>query len=409
MFDRNLPWRVVSGDVPGCPIGTVVTLSIRGNLFDVSRPWAGVAASVDLRSATVTLVNDGRDCVVHSSAGEAVFTRNELGFNQPAGVYAAPSAPRPLPSELVMPTRLKYLEGRWSSPGYRSGRMRAYWAEGFFALILVGCIWQVVLSVQGVFLAGRELTSNVPAPSELDAFLASARTATTLFGFCIIALMVALLAWLSRSVEIVPPLAGGTPGDSPRMSMGWWFVPIIDFWKPYTVLRELWDRLSVPARPPGGLLVEAYWVTLLGGFFVDKLSSVVESGSSSWATIQSAYWISVVGSVLYVAAAIFGFVVVREIQARADIRAKALGFDGRPASLPFEPGAAWAPSWPVNQAQAVPMPIASVPVAPMPAAPAPPQLVDTGESLRKLNELREQGLVTEDEYTAKRTDILNRL
>lgn len=412
VLDRTQAWRVVSGHVPGCPPGTVVTLAIRGNMFEVTRPWAGIAASLDSRSANATLGNDGRDCVISSPDGEVVFTKHDTSAVPQPRYPTSPAGPQSLPSELVMPNPSGYLEGSWNSSGYRSGRMRALWTEGIFVVTALAFISQVVLAVQGVGMAGRAVAGNVPAAAEVTAFVEASRISTDAIGLCFIALAIAYLAWISRTVEIVPTLGGGTPKDSPRMSIGWWFVPIAFLWKPYTVVREVLDRLSVPAKPPGGLVVEAWWFCLLGGFIVDHVASAITPGPGAWSTFQTALWLTVVGSLLYLGAAIFGFLVVRDIQARADLRSKALGFDVRPGAYAFDPGAYRSAAWlgtPTGSTPQVPAPAYQPAPAPVAAATPMPEPSPTGVALRHLNELREQGLVTEDEYTAKRAEILSRI
>jgi hypothetical protein len=168
----------------------------------------------------------------------------------------------------------------------------------------------------------------------------------------------------------------------------------VDFWKPYSILRELWDRLSVPSRPAGGLVVAAWWLPLIGGFLLDKVAAVfVTAGPipAPWSELQLVDLAEVAVVTGYFIAAVFGLLMVREIQARADFRANALGFDSRPATLPFTPGPIWTPP---------PAPAVVPGAAPGSSA---------GEALRSLNELREQGLVTDDEYAAKRAEILGRL
>lgn len=400
-FDSRQPWRLVSGSVPGCLIGTVVTLSTRGYLFDVTRPWAGIAATLDLRNASVTLSPDGRQCVVHASSGDVVFTKDDGIHVQLPGAVFQPTAPRPLPSELGAPNRLRYLEGSWVSAGYRSARVRARWLQAFFVLMTLACFGLLLIAVQSFAVATRAVGGSLPTASDTAARAAVARSATSVFGLCILALIIAFFAWSSRTVDNVPALGGGTPKESPRSSVGWWFVPIVDFWKPYTIIREVWDRISVPSRPGGGLIVEAWWLTLIVGFLVDKVAAALETNAPSWSTLQVARGIELVSVVSYLAAAVLGFMMIREIQARADFRANALGLDARPRTLPFEPGATGVPTWP-----SVPTPVVAVAGAQTAVAPAPPEM---GESLRRLSELHDQALVTDDEFAAKRAEILGRL
>jgi hypothetical protein len=426
-FDGKQQWRLLSGVVPACPIGTIVTLSNRGELLDVTRPWTGVVASIDLRTASVTLSSDHRECLIRSSSGDAVFARvadastpvpGVVGYQplpsqwvQPGYPAAVPGHyPVALPPELRGSNPLRYLEGTWVSAGYRSGRTRARWVEGIFVMAALACFWVLLLVVQSAAIAIRAAAGTLPTQATLDALSRSDRSATEFFGLSIIVLAIAFFAWLSRTVDVVPAIGGGTPRESPRSSVGWWFVPIVDFWKPYSVMRELWDRLSVPSRPAGGLVVGAWWLTLLGAFLVDKVATAIETSSPApvpWSTLQVGALVEVAGSASYLVAAILGLLLVHEIQARADFRAHALGLDAKPATLPFDP-ATFAPAGPNAPVAASPLapparPLATAATAPVAGPPA------MSEALRSLNELRAQGLVTDDEYMAKRSEILARL
>ena len=143
-----------------------------------------------------------------------------------------------------------------------------------------------------------------------------------------IGLAIAFLAWLSRTVEIVPALGAGTPHDSPRWAIGWWFVPIAFLWKPYGVVREVWDRLATPTRTGDARLVLAWWLTWLSSTFVARFATAsANSASTTLASAQSLFAVVAIAEIGSTAAAVLGFLVVREIQARADERALRLGFD----------------------------------------------------------------------------------
>jgi hypothetical protein len=83
-------WRLASGMIPGCPVGTVVTLTTSGHRLDVTRAWFGVVAQLDLRIATINATSDGHELVLGTAGGEVVF-ENEAGPPvAPAGSLAQP-------------------------------------------------------------------------------------------------------------------------------------------------------------------------------------------------------------------------------------------------------------------------------------------------------------------------------
>lgn len=65
-------------------------------------------------------------------------------------------------------------------------------------------------------------------------------------GFFILG-AVAPLAWLSRLVENIPALGGGTPTSSPRGAIGWWFVAIAILCRPDRIAADARRRLAPSA------------------------------------------------------------------------------------------------------------------------------------------------------------------
>lgn len=92
-------WRIVRGSVPDCPMGTTVSLATSGDRLEVRRPWFGVVAYLDLRTASIQVSIDGRELTIGTASGEVVF-QNE-GTTAP-GLFVAPVAPpRPEAASLV--------------------------------------------------------------------------------------------------------------------------------------------------------------------------------------------------------------------------------------------------------------------------------------------------------------------
>ena len=249
---------------------------------------------------------------------------------------------------LVAPIASRYSEGTWQSPGYRNGSTRARWAQGLFIVAALASLLEAIVALWGIGVVGGAIDGSLTS-SEATSFLSTANGVDGLYLWCAIALAIGFLAWLSRTVEIVPALGAGTPHDSPRWAIGWWFVPIAFLWKPYTVVREVWDRLATPTRAGDAKLVLAWWLTWLSSTFVARFAtSSANSASTTLASAQSLFVVVAIAEIGSAAAAVLGFLVVREIQARAGERALGLGFDAPlpsvAASLPSVSASALAAS-----------------------------------------------------------------
>src|SRR5450631_3595666 len=83
-------WRLARGEIPGCPVGTIVSLGTNGPILGVSRPWFGVIAQLDLRIATITASGDGREIVLGTAGGEVAFEQADRAPVAPAGSVETP-------------------------------------------------------------------------------------------------------------------------------------------------------------------------------------------------------------------------------------------------------------------------------------------------------------------------------
>ena len=109
-----------------------------------------------------------------------------------------------------------------------------------------------------------------------------------------VAMILALVAWLSRTIESIPALGEGTPKDSPRWAIAWWFIPIANFWKPYTIIRTAWDRLAAAKRKVYGDLVLLWWLAWVAAVIGSRTVGLLplddsrDAGFGGWLMLASA-------------------------------------------------------------------------------------------------------------------------
>jgi Domain of unknown function (DUF4328) len=288
------------------------------------------------------------------------------------------------------PTLPSREEGRWSSPGYRSATARARWAQ-----VLVGIVAgiYVVLAISGIYelsLLDRILDGSA-TESEVDSYLTFVGSLNGLLVWVLIASAIAVLAWLSRTVEIVPPLGGGTPRRSPREAIGWWFVPFANIFIPCQIVRDAYGRLQTPTRHGGDGSVLAWWLLYLVGSGVAGASGALVERATTIDAVRS-FEVITVAALAGTSAA--GFLLVRtigEIEARVTERAVSLNLRGPDAIWPVQTDA---PKVPVSP----PLP----PVVEIPAS-------DIEARLATLERLRSTGAISEDEFAARRNRILDEI
>jgi hypothetical protein len=254
-------------------------------------------------------------------------------------------------------------EGQWASPGYRSARTRSRWAVGGLAVAGFSAFAAMGQAING-FKIIDDAAAGTLTDAAAEAFDRNTSSVSSFGLVVVIATALLFLAWLSRSVENVPPLRGGTPKESPRASIIWWFIPFASFVMPYRVVADLYRRMLSTARPGDAsvAIVVIWWLCFLGQGLLGRLSSLLPV--TTLAALRESVSLSLASSTVELTAAVLAIVVVRRIQHGADRRAGELGLG------PVVAGPAW-PTAPADQ-QADPSASAAIETQPtaLPAVPS---------------------------------------
>lgn len=122
---------------------------------------------------------------------------------------------------------------------------------------------------------------------------------------------VVFLVWLDRARKNLKALGEELHGYGAVIV---WFVPIVNFWLPYQVVREIWQRSGKPAATPTveptPWFMRAWWACWVASMFAPA--------------VETTYGVAgfiVLGKLLRVAAAGFAVAVVLDLSDRQRLRA----------------------------------------------------------------------------------------
>ena len=283
------------------------------------------------------------------------------------------------------PQATGYSSGSWSSPGYRSARIRGRWCKVFFVCAAVAAAIEVIYLAVGFTFVNQLDNGGVPSITYSD-FLTWAQAtdgwaAITLL--CALVLVITVPVWFSRTIDNLPPLAGGTPAHSPRGAIGWWFLPIANLLMPFLMTREAWHRYATPKRNGHDWVLIVWWLSYNIGFTLWVVRQIIfrqaatASDYETWLRgLTGGLAVGVLGFSLIIVAAITFFYIVNELGHRAGERASMLGLEAPEARWAGQPGYPGPqPGYPGPQPgqYAPPYVTAGPPPSypPYPAAPAP--------------------------------------
>ena len=104
------------------------------------------------------------------------------------------------------------------------------------------------------------------APSEIAGNDLGQQIIASLRGVISLVVFVLFCMWTYRANYNARQLGAPDMQFSPGWSVGWYFIPIANFWKPYQAMREIWQASANPAhwqQQPRGSILPVWWTLLL--------------------------------------------------------------------------------------------------------------------------------------------------
>jgi hypothetical protein len=212
-------------------------------------------------------------------------------------------------------------DGTWRSPGYRPARTRSQVAIGFVVAAVLMDGLATLLGIQGIGLMSSAEAGTLAAgdAEAFDSLYAMVGLAQSLMY---IASAIAVLRWLSRTVEIIPSLTGRTPRRSPREAIGWWFVPFANYVVPFQIVSDTLRRLRTGDPELADRLLVPWWVCWLVASWVGSL--IFRLPRETIDELRQVFTVTALSDVANVVAGVCLIMIIRTAQRRSDARAATL-------------------------------------------------------------------------------------
>lgn len=231
----------------------------------------------------------------------------------------------------------------WERP-FASGRLRARTAAG----LLIASIVLHVVSIPVTWMFNSDPSSI--ASDELTG--ASLRLMIVgLLQVCVaIATVVAFCMWIHRAYRNLPALGATGLSYSPRWAVGYFFIPILNLFRPYQASKEIWQasdpvhtdlpwhRDATGARTgtawkhaPVSALLGVWWGLWLISNFIDRASARLATKADTTGELAAANYTSITAEVAAIPAAIAAIAVIMAIDKRQETKARQMGLYDAPA------------------------------------------------------------------------------
>jgi hypothetical protein len=106
---------------------------------------------------------------------------------------------------------------------------------------------------------------------------------------------------------------------------GWFFCPIINLYRPFAVVRELWWVSHPNSGPDAPSYFGVWWATWIIGSLLGNASGRLARGDADIGQLILSVQLDIGSSVVLIVSAIFAIKVVAEIHRREDARARGGG------------------------------------------------------------------------------------
>jgi hypothetical protein len=207
----------------------------------------------------------------------------------------------------------------------------------FYGLIFCNASFFILCSVNSFFSLPESDYFGTGQISVAFAIIALLSSIELIIRICTI---IVFLIWLNKSFKNLPSLGITNAEFTPGWAVAWWFIPIASLFKPYQVIRELWNSSDADLEP-GTLfsknigappLIGYWWGLFIAGNIIGRLSDKLAEHSAEAFTATL-----MLSSALTLGAAVLIIKIVNSITENQDIRSTMISDFESPFHMPPPP------------------------------------------------------------------------
>ncbi len=225
---------------------------------------------------------------------------------------------------------------------FESGHTRAMWAVGMILAVmcldvmLAGSTYLQIGLLDRVRLGLRPTPAQAAANNARQQLLALAKLAFYIGS------AIPFLMWFHRAHRNLPALGNRRLEYTPGWAVGAWFVPILNLFRPYQIMREVWKgsdpenlQTSYPGGAGGSAMVGWWWALFIVMGVSGNMTNINSTDRSLDGLITTS-WTLIVSSLLSLPAGLLAILMVRAVDANQQQRYQ-LFLDQAAAAPPKRP------------------------------------------------------------------------
>lgn len=143
--------------------------------------------------------------------------------------------------------------------------------------------------------------------------------------------IVFFLMWLYRCYKNLTPLRSESVEFTPGWSVGWWFIPIANLFKPFQVMSELWNQSDAEIDEEMGFLsgkggsptiIVFWWAFFIISNIIYRISEMAIDNEGNVASIFATLFF--IASVIHIIAGVLIILIIKTITRKQEERFQGL-------------------------------------------------------------------------------------
>ena len=210
------------------------------------------------------------------------------------------------------------------TPVYQSPRVRATWTLTLLAVFALAIIAAAVSAVLEIGLLRDLQDGDAVSISRTTGNDDRQRVVSSLYFVTFVSTAVAFCFWIHRVSRNLGLLTTKERRFTPRWAVIWWFVPVMQLFRPYQVVREIWMGSREEASGPSWALLPWWWAAWLAANAMAFVNSAAIFRGDEPGVRITADLVALARLSLMLAAVALAFAMVRRITVLQDEKYRGL-------------------------------------------------------------------------------------
>jgi len=225
---------------------------------------------------------------------------------------------------------------------------RANFAVAALVGVILADLFSIYADSREVELMNRIIDGEVVTLAEAETSDNRMALAGVLLLAAFVVAAITFIVWFSRAYKNLPALGATGLRYGPGWSIGAWFVPFLNLWRPKQIANDIWRASDPAARPDQGAewlhkpvpgLLTVWWVLWVVSVFAANVTFRLYLDDETPQDIRRADYADILALWADIAAAVLAIVVVRRITRRQAERHAGVSRAGLSAPAVVSPAA----------------------------------------------------------------------